>query len=47
LAPRPYDAHNYRRSLQELKLFRREFPQAIVTPGHDPSFFEKLGDRYS
>jgi N-acyl homoserine lactone hydrolase len=46
LAPRPFDAHNYRRSLQELKLFRREFPDAIVTPGHDPSFFEKLGDRY-
>ena len=37
LAPRPFDAHNYRRSLQELKLFRREFPDAIVTPGHDPS----------
>jgi N-acyl homoserine lactone hydrolase len=46
LAPRPFDEHNYRRSLQELKLFRREFPQAIVTPGHDPSFFEKLGVRY-
>ena len=46
LAPRPYDAHNYRRSLQELKLFRREYPDAIVTPGHDPSFFEKLGARY-
>jgi glyoxylase-like metal-dependent hydrolase (beta-lactamase superfamily II) len=46
LAPRPFDAHNYRRSLQELKLFRREYPQAIVTPGHDPSFFAKLGDRY-
>ncbi len=46
LAPRPFDAHNYRRSLQELKLFRREFPNAIVTPGHDPSFYEQLGDRY-
>jgi N-acyl homoserine lactone hydrolase len=46
LAPRPFDAHNYRRSLQELKLFRREYPDAIVTPGHDPSFYEKLGDRY-
>ncbi|MEX2448761.1 MAG: N-acyl homoserine lactonase family protein [Solirubrobacterales bacterium] len=45
-APRPFDAHNYRRSLQELKLFRREYPGAIVTPGHDPSFYEKLGDRY-
>lgn len=46
LAPRPFDAHNYRRSIQELKLFRREYPNAIVTPGHDPSFFEKLADRY-
>jgi N-acyl homoserine lactone hydrolase len=46
LSPRPYDAHNYKRSLQELKLFRREYPNAIVTPGHDPSFYEKLGERY-
>lgn len=44
--PRPFDAHNWRRSLQELKLFRREFPDAIVTPGHDPGFYEKLGARY-
>jgi N-acyl homoserine lactone hydrolase len=44
--PRPFDRHNWRRSLQELKLFQREFPGAIVTPGHDPSFYEKLGDRY-
>jgi N-acyl homoserine lactone hydrolase len=46
LPPRPFDAHNYRRSLQELKLFRNQYPNAIVTPGHDPGFFEKLGDRY-
>jgi len=46
LAPRPFDGHNYRRSLQELKLFRREFPDAIVTPGHDPEFFAGLSDRY-
>jgi glyoxylase-like metal-dependent hydrolase (beta-lactamase superfamily II) len=46
LAPRPYDAHNYRRSLQELKLFGREYPDAIVTPGHDPEFFAQLGARY-
>jgi N-acyl homoserine lactone hydrolase len=46
LAPRPFDAHNYRRSLQEVRLFRREFPNAIVTPGHDPSFYEKLDARY-
>jgi glyoxylase-like metal-dependent hydrolase (beta-lactamase superfamily II) len=46
LSPRPFDAHNRRRSLQELRLFRREFPAAIVTPGHDPGFYEKLGSRY-
>jgi glyoxylase-like metal-dependent hydrolase (beta-lactamase superfamily II) len=46
LAPRPFDAHNYRRSLQELKLFRREYPDAIVTPGHDPEFFAGLSTRY-
>jgi len=46
LPPRPFDAHNFRRSLQELKLFRDEYPQAIVTPGHDPSFYAKLDARY-
>jgi glyoxylase-like metal-dependent hydrolase (beta-lactamase superfamily II) len=46
LPPRPFDAHNYRRSLQELRLFRREFPAAIVTPGHDTEFYEKLAARY-
>jgi N-acyl homoserine lactone hydrolase len=46
LSPRPFDAHNYRRSLQELKLFRREFPDAIVTPGHDPEFYSALNARY-
>jgi glyoxylase-like metal-dependent hydrolase (beta-lactamase superfamily II) len=47
LAPRPFDQHNYRRSIQELRLFRREYPNAVVTPGHDPGFYEKLGERYS
>jgi glyoxylase-like metal-dependent hydrolase (beta-lactamase superfamily II) len=46
LAPRPADAHNYRRSLQELKLFKREFPDAIVTPGHDAEFYAGLSARY-
>jgi N-acyl homoserine lactone hydrolase len=44
--PRPFDAHNYRRSLQELKLFKREYPSAIVTPGHDPDFFGRVDARY-
>jgi len=46
LAPRPFDAHNYRRSLQELKLFRREYPDAIVTPGHDPEFYAGISALY-
>lgn len=46
LPPRPFDAHNYRRSLQELKLFHREFPQALITPGHDAPFYEQLEARY-
>jgi N-acyl homoserine lactone hydrolase len=44
--PRPQDAHNYRRSLQELRLFRRQFPDAIVTPGHDPDFYARIKQRY-
>jgi len=44
--PRPQDAHNLRRSLQELKLFRRQFPDAIVTPGHDPDFYARIEQRY-
>jgi glyoxylase-like metal-dependent hydrolase (beta-lactamase superfamily II) len=45
--PRPFDHHNWRRSLQELKLFRSQFPHAIITPGHDPSFYEQLDERYA
>jgi N-acyl homoserine lactone hydrolase len=45
-APRPFDAHNYRRSLQELRLFTRDYPDAVVTPGHDPEFFSQLKPRY-
>jgi len=46
LAPRPFDEHNYKRSLQELKLFKRQYPDAIVTPGHDPEFLAGLSARY-
>jgi N-acyl homoserine lactone hydrolase len=44
--PRPQDAHNLRRSLQELRLFRSQFPDAIVTPGHDPDFYARIEQRY-
>ncbi|MEZ5075977.1 MAG: N-acyl homoserine lactonase family protein [Solirubrobacterales bacterium] len=46
LPPRPFDAHRYRRSLQELRLFRSQFPGAVITPGHDPGFYERLESRY-
>jgi glyoxylase-like metal-dependent hydrolase (beta-lactamase superfamily II) len=46
LPPRPFDAHNFRRSLQELRLFHRQFPDVVITPGHDPEFYKKLGARY-
>lgn len=45
--PQPFDRHNWRRSLQELKLFHSQFPDAIITPGHDPSFYEQLEERYA
>lgn len=46
MPPRPFDAHNFRRSLQELRLFHGQFPQAVITPGHDPEFYAKLKPRY-
>ena len=46
LPPRPFDAHNMRRSLQELRLFHRQFPAATITPGHDPEFYARLAPRY-
>jgi glyoxylase-like metal-dependent hydrolase (beta-lactamase superfamily II) len=46
LPPRPFDAHNFRRSLQELRLFHSQFPEAVITPGHDPEFYPRLDARY-
>jgi N-acyl homoserine lactone hydrolase len=45
--PRPFDLHNWRRSLRELQLFARNYPQAVIVPGHDPEEFEKLQARYA
>jgi N-acyl homoserine lactone hydrolase len=44
--PRPQDAHNLRRSLQELRLYRSQFPDAVITPGHDPEFYSRIEPRY-
>jgi len=40
------DAHNYRRSLQEIRLFHRQYPDAVITAGHDPGFYENAPARY-
>jgi glyoxylase-like metal-dependent hydrolase (beta-lactamase superfamily II) len=44
--PRPVDPHNWRRSLRELQLFARQYPQAVILPGHDPEHFAGLEPRY-
>jgi glyoxylase-like metal-dependent hydrolase (beta-lactamase superfamily II) len=44
--PRPEDPHTWRRSLQELRLFRRSYPQAVIIPGHDPRTWPELDARY-
>jgi glyoxylase-like metal-dependent hydrolase (beta-lactamase superfamily II) len=44
--PRPQDDHNARRSLQELRLFHHQFPDAVITPGHDPDFYSRIERRY-
>lgn len=44
--PRPEDPHTWRRSHQELKLFRRSYPEAVIVPGHDPDVWPTLKDRY-
>jgi len=44
--PRPQDPHLWRRSLQELRLFHREYPQAVIAAGHDPEQWAELDAKY-
>jgi N-acyl homoserine lactone hydrolase len=44
--PRPLDRHTWRRSRQELALFARQYPQAVIVPGHDPEHWATLETRY-
>jgi N-acyl homoserine lactone hydrolase len=46
MPPHPFDAHNFRRSLQELRLFHSQFPDVVITPGHDPEFYSRIRPRY-
>ncbi|HZA58032.1 MAG TPA: N-acyl homoserine lactonase family protein [Solirubrobacterales bacterium] len=43
---RPQDRHNWRRSLHEAQAYIRAYPYALVVPGHDPEFWQKLDARY-
>ena len=40
------DEHEYRRSLREIQLFRRETPQAVIVPGHDMGAWSDLKPQY-
>jgi glyoxylase-like metal-dependent hydrolase (beta-lactamase superfamily II) len=44
--PRPVDRHTWRRSRQELALFARQYPRAVIVPGHDPEHWATLDARY-
>ncbi len=44
--PRPQDPHLWRRSLQELQLFHRQYPQALISPGHDAEHWQSLDAKY-
>jgi glyoxylase-like metal-dependent hydrolase (beta-lactamase superfamily II) len=46
LPGRMFDAHRYRRSLQELRLFHTQYPDAVITPGHDAAFYENAPQKY-
>jgi glyoxylase-like metal-dependent hydrolase (beta-lactamase superfamily II) len=44
--PNPIDPHMQRRSLQELRLFHRQYPDAVIIPGHDPEFWATVETKY-
>jgi len=44
--PRPVDRHNWRRSKRELRLYRTQFPQAVIVPSHDQELWPTLDERY-
>jgi hypothetical protein len=32
--------------MRELRLYRDQFPQAVIVPSHDPELWPKLDQRY-
>lgn len=47
LPSRLEDEHLFRRSLRELQLYLREYPDTVVVPGHDLQAFEALERSYA
>jgi N-acyl homoserine lactone hydrolase len=46
LPARPYDEHNWKRSVRELRQFARTYPNALIVPSHDPTVIAGLASRY-
>jgi glyoxylase-like metal-dependent hydrolase (beta-lactamase superfamily II) len=40
------DEHEWRRSLREIQLYRRESPDALIIPSHDDELWRELEPRY-
>jgi N-acyl homoserine lactone hydrolase len=40
------DEHNWRRSLREIQLYRRENPEALIVPSHDHALWAGLDESY-
>jgi glyoxylase-like metal-dependent hydrolase (beta-lactamase superfamily II) len=40
------DEHNWRRSLREIQLYRRENPDALIVPSHDHELWAELDETY-
>jgi N-acyl homoserine lactone hydrolase len=41
-----HDEHNWRRSLREIQLYRRENPDALIIPSHDHKVWAELAETY-
>ena len=46
LPGRTQDRHNFKRSLQEMRLFHSQYPNSVITPGHDPEFYDKAPEKW-
>jgi N-acyl homoserine lactone hydrolase len=43
---RPFDEHNWKRSVRELRQFARTYPDAVIVPSHDIEVIAGLDARY-